>query len=62
MTWDWTSMGTEFRYPTEDEMRLDMRAEHDAAVAAGVDPMVLYRGHLLRARLLKEIIDKEAAE
>ena len=49
-----------FREAGPDDIRADMREEYDHAIAAGIDPMMLYRGHLLRARMLKEIIDKEA--
>ncbi|MGP5484405.1 hypothetical protein ACTXMZ_15625 [Brachybacterium alimentarium] len=49
-----------FREVGTDEVRADMQEEHDQAIEAGFDPMYLYRGHLLRARLLKEIIDREA--
>ena len=48
-----------FRRDGADEVRADMQEEYDHAIDAGIDPILLYRGHLLRARLLKEIIDKE---
>lgn len=49
-----------FREASTDGVRADMQEEHDQAIEAGINPMHLYRGHLLRARLLKEIIDREA--
>lgn len=49
-----------FREVGTDEVRADMQEEYEQAIEAGFDPMHLYRGHLLRARLMKEIIDKEA--
>lgn len=49
-----------FRESSTDEVRADMQDEYDQAIEAGLNPMHLYRGHLLRARLLKEIIDREA--
>lgn len=49
-----------FRESGTDEVRADMQDEYDQAIEAGINPMSLYRGLLLRARLLKEIIDREA--
>ncbi|MGP5098372.1 hypothetical protein ACTXJ1_10170 [Brachybacterium alimentarium] len=49
-----------FRESSTDEVRADMQDEYDQVIEAGLNPMHLYRGHLLRARLLKEIIDREA--
>lgn len=54
---EWSS----FQEVGEDEVRADMREEYEHALSAGIDPIALYRGHLLRARLLKEIIDGEDA-
>lgn len=49
-----------FRDVKPGEVEADMQEEYDQAILEGFDPMALYRGHVLRARALKEIIDKEA--
>lgn len=56
---DETEVWSTFREVGTDEVRADMQEEYEQAIEAGFDPMHLYRGHLLRAHVLKEIIDRE---